>query len=74
MLDEKDRKLDPGAGMDQETEKHLRARRQPGKHNADKQDGVGKWYELYFTLFPGTRDMEDTPSPCKFEPPIRIEA
>ncbi|KAI3553002.1 hypothetical protein CABS03_03139 [Colletotrichum abscissum] len=71
VLDEKDRKPDPGAGIDQETEKHLRARRQPGKHDADKQDDVGKWYELYFTLFPGTRDMEDTPSPCKSEPPIR---
>ncbi|KAK1672493.1 hypothetical protein BDP55DRAFT_252105 [Colletotrichum godetiae] len=69
VLDEEKRKLDPGAGMDQETEKHLRARRQPGKHDANKQDDVSKWYEVYFTLFPGTQDSEDPPSPCKFEPP-----
>ncbi|KAL2880519.1 hypothetical protein SGCOL_004240 [Colletotrichum sp. CLE4] len=63
VLDEEKRKLDPGAGMDQETEKHLRARRQPGKHDANKQDDVSKWYEVYFTLFPGTQDSEDPPSP-----------
>ncbi|KAK1544419.1 hypothetical protein CPAR01_01921 [Colletotrichum paranaense] len=63
VLDKKKRKLDPGAGMDQETGKHLRVRRQPGKHDADKQDDVSKWYEVYYTLFPGTQDIGSPPSP-----------
>ncbi|KAJ0302177.1 hypothetical protein COL516b_007228 [Colletotrichum fioriniae] len=63
VLDEQRRKLDPGAGMDQETEKHLRARRQSGKHNGDKHDDVSKWYEVYYTLFPGTQDIGNPPSP-----------
>ncbi|KAK7453850.1 hypothetical protein Landi51_03790 [Colletotrichum acutatum] len=63
VLDKKKRKLDASAGMDQETEKHLRARRQPGKHDADKQDDVSKWYEVYYTLFPGTQDIGSPPSP-----------
>ncbi|KXH46095.1 hypothetical protein CNYM01_06832 [Colletotrichum nymphaeae SA-01] len=57
VRDKKTRKLDPGAGIDQETEKHLRARATSKKTDFDK------WYEVYYILFPGTQDAENPPSP-----------
>ncbi|KXH35482.1 hypothetical protein CSAL01_01563 [Colletotrichum salicis] len=57
VRDKKTRKLDPSAGLDQDTEKHLRARA------TSKKDGVDKWYEVYYILFPGTQDVDNPPSP-----------
>ncbi|OHE97027.1 hypothetical protein CORC01_07636 [Colletotrichum orchidophilum] len=57
VRDKKTHKPDPGAGIDQETEKHLRAR------TVSKKDDVGKWYEVYYILFPGMQDVDNAPSP-----------
>ncbi|KAF9877564.1 hypothetical protein CkaCkLH20_04699 [Colletotrichum karsti] len=63
LRDKKSHKMDPSAGMDQETEKRLRGRKQ-----SNKQDDMAKWYDIYSTLFPGELDVNKLPSPWYDDP------
>ncbi|GJC85866.1 hypothetical protein ColLi_08704 [Colletotrichum liriopes] len=57
LQDESTRETDPGAGMDQETEKKIKSRK------AGKQSNVTRWYEIYSILFPDEVDIASLPSP-----------
>ncbi|OLN87335.1 hypothetical protein CCHL11_03672 [Colletotrichum chlorophyti] len=53
------REIDPGAGMNPETEKQLRSRK-PCKQS--KKNEVERWYEIYHICFPDA-DIANLPSP-----------